>query len=317
MKLEQIGFYTLSDERAQTASATSRLQRCELILTGGCNFNCPYCRHIGGPHLPFARAAEIVSLWAKDGLRCIRFSGGEPTLWPWLKKLVSLTWSLGVERIAISTNGSATTADYNWLMKAGIDDFSVSLDACCAADGDRMAGGRKGSWQRVTKNIRYLASKVYTTVGVVLTADNLDSINGIIQLADDMGVSDIRLIPAAQFSDHLEALSVDEKYLSKYPILRYRYENIKSGRGARGIGKTDSHRCGLAMDDIAVMGDKHYPCIIYLRESGNPIGSVGPNMRVERAEWSSSHNTDADPICRANCLDVCVDYNNRVRDLTG
>ena len=142
MRLEDIGFYTLSDERARTASATSRLQRCELILTGGCNFKCPYCRHIGGPHLPFEQAAEVVRLWAKDGLRCIRFSGGEPTLWPGLEKLVSLTWSLGVERIAISRNGSASKGDYNWLIKAGADDF-CGFDWLVNAAAESRAGGNR------------------------------------------------------------------------------------------------------------------------------------------------------------------------------
>ena len=44
MKLENIGFYTLSDERAKNSSATSPLMRNELIITSLCNFKCLYCR---------------------------------------------------------------------------------------------------------------------------------------------------------------------------------------------------------------------------------------------------------------------------------
>ena len=44
MKLENIGFYTLSDERAKNVSITSRMKRCELIITEYCNFSCGYCR---------------------------------------------------------------------------------------------------------------------------------------------------------------------------------------------------------------------------------------------------------------------------------
>ena len=40
MKLEEIGFYTLSDERVKNTSQFSDLMRCELILTGACNFKC-------------------------------------------------------------------------------------------------------------------------------------------------------------------------------------------------------------------------------------------------------------------------------------
>jgi hypothetical protein len=74
--------------------------------------------------------------------------------------------------------------------------------------------------------------------------------------------------------------------------------------------KTDARRCRLAFDDMAVMGGQHYPCIIYLREGGAPIGPVGHGMREARRQWVSKHDSFADPICRANCLDVCVDYNN-------
>ena len=44
MKLEDIGFYTLSNERARKTSVISPIMRAELILTDRCNFRCPYCR---------------------------------------------------------------------------------------------------------------------------------------------------------------------------------------------------------------------------------------------------------------------------------
>ena len=66
---------------------------------------------------------------------------------------------------------------------------------------------------------------------------------------------------------------------------------------------------------MAVFNNKHYPCIIYLREHGAPIGLVHKNMRNERFIWYIWHNCYEDKICKNNCLDVCVDYNNRVKEL--
>jgi len=43
MRLEDIGFYTLSDARAKDSNETSSLYRCEMILTDRCNFKCIYC----------------------------------------------------------------------------------------------------------------------------------------------------------------------------------------------------------------------------------------------------------------------------------
>ena len=72
MRLEKIGFYTLSDNRAKSASATSSLQRCELVLTSKCNFRCPYCRHVGGSNMKFIDAWNVIDLWSDQGLRKIR-----------------------------------------------------------------------------------------------------------------------------------------------------------------------------------------------------------------------------------------------------
>ena len=307
-KLEEIGFYTLKDSRAKTASEISDLQRCELILSSTCNFKCIYCRNIGGPDMPYGQAENIVKLWCKDNLKNIRFSGGEPTLYKGLVNLVNLAKTRGVERIAISTNGSASKKLYDELLYAGVNDFSISLDSCCAADGDIMAGV-KGQWDKVINNIKYLSSKTYVTVGVVLTDDNTDKVNDIIVFVDSLGVSDIRIIPAAQNGDKLKNVYVSSELLEKYPILKYRIDNLNEGISVRGLSDLDIDKCPLVLDDMAICEGNHFPCIIYCRESGKPIGKVGPNIRQERLEWYLKHNTKTDPICKYQCLDVCKNYN--------
>jgi hypothetical protein len=104
---------------------------------------------------------------------------------------------------------------------------------------------------------------------------------------------------------------------SKHPILNYRLKNFEKGLGVRGIGEKYNHRCPLVIDDIAVAGDYHFPCIIYLREQGDPIGTINPNMRQERIKWFTSHNTYEDKICGKNCLDVCTAYNNMFKVIRG
>src|SRR5574344_1448928 len=144
MKLEKIGFYTLSNLRARNVSWDSDLQRCELILTDKCNFKCEYCRGIKKDlqgDLSLEEAKHIVNLWADNNLHNIRFSGGEPTLWKDLIELVKFTKSKkSIEHIALSTNGSASIEFYDKLIESGINDFSISLDACCASTADKMAG---------------------------------------------------------------------------------------------------------------------------------------------------------------------------------
>ena len=316
MRLEDIGFYTLTDERAASSNAESPLHRCELLVTDACNFNCPYCRGMRGDckgTLDPASAWATVDLWCSWGLRNVRFSGGEPTLYAGLAPLVKQAQKGGVERIAISTNGSAPIGIYRDLIRLGVNDVSVSLDACCASAGDRLAGV-DGAWARVVDTIRQLSAMTYVTVGVVFTEETKETINDVIQFAHNLGVADIRIISAAQF-DGSARLDTPQHILGAHPILKYRVNNYRQRRPVRGITANDSHRCHLALDDMAAAGGYHFPCIIYLREHGNPIGRMGPAARYERAKWVASHDTHADPICQKNCLDVCVDYNNQARRL--
>jgi MoaA/NifB/PqqE/SkfB family radical SAM enzyme len=320
MKLEDIGFYTLSDRRCNHLTPYSDLQRCELILTDRCNFNCAYCRGVKDKDkgdMTYNEAKQIVDMWCKDGLKNIRFSGGEPTLWPGLSCLCLHAHRKDVERIAISSNGSAPIELYEELIDCGVNDFSISLDACCASTGNKMAG-RTNVWDKIITNIRLLSKLTYVTVGVVLTDDNYHELNDIIAFASDLGVADIRVIPAAQVSTKLKNLVVEDKYLDKHPILRYRYNNFINNKPVRGLNHGDIISCPLVLDDMAVLKGYHYPCIIYMREQGDPIGKMEgriEEIRRERFRWYINHNTSKDPICSQNCLDVCVAHNNKCMEV--
>jgi hypothetical protein len=219
-----------------------------------------------------------------------------------------------VKRVAISSNGSADCESCQKLLDAGANDFSISLAACCAADGKSMAGG-VDAFERVTDNIRNISMQTYCTVGIVITPQNIERVVGIIYLADSLEVADIRVIPAAQSNVPLVVSDLPDDLLDRHPILRWRWKRLQNGHPVRGLSGANSSQCSLVLDDMVVVGGYHYPCIIYLREGGKPIGKVGPNMMTERAFWLQNHNSHADSICSRNCLDFCSAYNDRVRDM--
>jgi len=325
IKLENIGFYTLSNERAKNASESSQMKRCELILLEACNFKCPYCRGLDhsiygdrkAKQLSFDEVKKVIDLWCQPvPLENIRFSGGEPTLHKNIVEIVQYAKSKGIKRIAISTNGSNKIELYQKLVDAGVNDFSISLDACCADDGDKMAGNIEGAWDVVIKNIEAISEMTYVTVGIVLTPDNVQRTVDTVLFADKLGVSDIRIISAAQWDRKLEGLeAIPQDVLDRHPILKYRVENFGCGNNVRGMRDTDSPKCGLVLDDSIVAGDFVFPCVIYMREKGLPICKVSRHMREKRVDWYRNHNTFNDPICRKNCLDICRGYNNTFRDL--
>jgi len=242
----------------------------------------------------------------------VRFSGGEPTLYSGLDKLVKHCKQNGSERIAISTNGSADIEFYKYLNNCGANDFSISLDAGCCSIGEEMTGGIKGSRDKTVKNIEEISKFSYVTVGVVFTEKNVDKAIEAIEFASSLGVSDIRIISSAQYNEAIKNLNgLSKDILEKHPILKYRVANFNKGRNVRGILEHNCRFCKLVLDDIAVAGDLHFPCIIYLREGGDPIGKVSERMRAERYEWFLKHDSYKDNICRKNCLDVCIDFNDR------
>lgn len=312
--LSDIGFYSLFDQRAKNVSWTSRLERCELILTDRCNFNCVYCRGAKDDFkgdISLEEATLIVNLWANHFLRNIRFSGGEPTIWKPLLELIKHTRSFQCfEHIAISTNGSAELEYYKKLHNAGVNDFSISLDSCCSSTAEVMSGN-KCDFDHIINIIKELSKITYTTVGVVLDDRNINELKQIIQFAQSLGVSDIRVIPSAQFNQKL-----DINVPTKLKILKYRIDNIQKGKHVRGLSEGDCNKCHLVKDDMCIAKGHHFPCVIYMRELGGPISDIYnkslEQIREERRKWFENTNIFEDPICYKNCLDVCIEHNNKV-----
>ena len=317
--LDEIGFYTLSEKRAKNINHNSPMWRTELILTDRCNFSCAYCRGLREDcrgDISKEDGFKTIDIWCKDHLKNIRFSGGEPTLHPNLIDFVKRAKSGGVERIAVSTNGSAKLFYYLELVDEGVNDFSISLDGCCAADINFMSGKSNCKvGNTIIENIRELSKRTYVTTGVVITNDNLCKLVDIVNFAHNLGVADIRIISAAQENKVLvEALKISEEVLNCHPILKYRVNNIKNGVPVRGMTEKDCHKCNIMMDDSIVAGNRVFPCIISLREGAEPICEVGENMREKRIEWMKKYKTFENDICRKNCLDACVAINNRIEE---
>ena len=318
MKLEEIGFYTLSNERAINSSSKTNLARCELILTSACNFNCQYCMPLS-PNIrgtmTFENASSILDKWIEGGLENVRFSGGEPTLYKNLDMLISKCRCAGVKHIAISTNGSASLDYYKMLHDCGVNDFSISLDSACCSMGDELAGTSNGTWDKVVKNIEAISKFCYVTVGMVFTEKNIGQAIESINFAHSLGVQDIRIISAAQFNKGIEGLkTISKEILDAHPILNYRVQNYLTGRNVRGMHRTDSNKCKLVLDDMIVAGDAHFPCVIYMRQNGKEIGSVKgksiAQIKQERLDWYNNKDIHGEEICMRTCLDVCVHHNN-------
>jgi cyclic pyranopterin phosphate synthase len=104
-----------------------------LSLTDRCNFRCEYCSvsDYDDPGTVLARAeiARLVGVFARLGVRRVRLTGGEPTL---RKDLVAIAQevraTLGIEEVALTTNGHRLRELAAPLRDAGVGCVNVSLD---------------------------------------------------------------------------------------------------------------------------------------------------------------------------------------------
>ncbi len=121
-----------------------------------CNFRCPYCMprdtfHDGyrflksNERLDFAEILRLARLFAHQGVRKLRITGGEPLLRPNLSDLIGdLSMIPDIEDIALTTTGVLLAKYATELRAAGLNRITVSLDSLDPAVFERMSGGYGG-----------------------------------------------------------------------------------------------------------------------------------------------------------------------------
>ena len=104
-----------------------------LSLTDRCNFRCDYCSvsDYDDPDTILTRVeiARLAALFARLGVRRVRLTGGEPTLRKELPGIVAdIRGAVGVEEVALTTNGHRLRDLARPLREAGLGALNVSLD---------------------------------------------------------------------------------------------------------------------------------------------------------------------------------------------
>jgi len=311
MKLEDIGFLEVIEERAKTI-APGRISYCEWIITSHCNFKCPYCNPLKGELAidpTYNQAKNIITLLSWEQCKYVHLTGGEPSTRKDLPEIINEIKSHGM-RAGISTNGSKPLSYYTFLVDSGIELFSISLDVH-KKQLNRQFTLVDNVFDTVVNNIKEISSLVYTNVGVVLNDDNIGFYQDIIKFVSDLGVDDIRLMTATKYNKVLE-LDIPDDILSKHPILKFRVDNFNAGKNMRGSSLGLSHKCHLVKDDITIAGKYYFPCAVYAREGGSPIGEFNSNNEAERYAWFEKHDSYEDPICKKYCMDFKCRFNEKV-----
>jgi cyclic pyranopterin phosphate synthase len=132
-------------------------------LTDRCNFKCTYCSpaDMEGPDGLLSRdeLRRLFRLFAREGVRRIRLTGGEPTLHKDVVSIVRDAASTpGIEDVAITTNGHRLEELVEPFLDAGLGSLNVSLDTLVP---EKLPGvsGRGARLDRILAGIDAAAGK--------------------------------------------------------------------------------------------------------------------------------------------------------------
>jgi len=194
-----------------------------LSVTDRCNFRCLYCLEPDTRFLPrqellyLEEYVQIIKSCHELGVRSLRITGGEPTLYPELDELIAEAGRIGLDDIAMTTNGWSLDLERarRW-HDSGLKRLTFSLDSLRE---DRMAKitRSKTSVQQVLDSIATAKSAGFPRpkVNVVVMRDiNDDEVVDFAVAArkHDLDIRFIEFMPldAARDWDRHQVVTADE-----------------------------------------------------------------------------------------------------------
>ncbi|HWZ22778.1 MAG TPA: GTP 3',8-cyclase MoaA [Cytophagaceae bacterium] len=119
-------------------------------LTNTCNLGCIYCTHSSGQKLPLTNTQKILTsseitflikeIHALTKIDTLRLTGGEPTLYKDLVKIIKEIRAIGIENIKMTSNGYLLKEMLPELFKAGLKSINISLDTLDAENFTKISG---------------------------------------------------------------------------------------------------------------------------------------------------------------------------------
>jgi len=158
-------------------------------LTEACNSKCITCSidHIEKkPEPSTEQLLAMLTQLHQNGIRLLRFTGGEPLLRRDIHVCLDEAARLGFRKIYIATNGLLLEQKANQLARA--TNITVSLDGIGKTN-DRIRGVA-GDFQQSIRGIRRIKEKypwIDIEIATTLLADNLGDINQLIRLCRELG----------------------------------------------------------------------------------------------------------------------------------
>lgn len=300
-----------------------------LSVTGDCNYACKYC--YASDHSPQYMTEDIarrsVDLARSHGETfVIQFSGGEPLLnMPVIKSVVSYVEEQGLPaKLQIQTNGSLLTDDICRYLYAHKVAIGLSLDGRPEInDALRITKEGKGATAETLKGFQVLRRhKIATGITCVVTAQNVDYLEGIVDMAYYLG--NVRRIgfdilrgqgrgtnlvpPSAEAMEGaMKRVYARAKTLAKLAGYSLHFSQQERVQVLQQIHVKEFGHC-YAMNGEAAFVDgegKIYACASFVDDPAYYIGDVWTGLIPERLEAVNRRMSQAMAFCK-DCEDFAL-----------
>ena len=173
--------------------------RMDLALTYGCNNNCAHCYNEpgrAGTLLTLEKWRTILERLEKLGIPHIIFTGGEPTMVPFLPELVSYADQLGIVT-GLNTNGRLLKNEdlAEDLARRSLDHVQITLESVHPEIHDAMVGA-EGAWEETVAGIRNAVKHgIYVNTNTTLLTHNtsVEDVTALIDFLKETGVGTVGL----------------------------------------------------------------------------------------------------------------------------
>jgi cyclic pyranopterin phosphate synthase len=151
--------------------------------------------------LSFDEVSGLLAIAGEYGLDQIKYSGGEPTLYDGLGRLIRKNKQDGVKNVSVTTNGILLEDRAEELVKAGVDEINITLDTLDPRIYKSLCGGSEAQLKKVLRGIRRLHEMGYQgfNINCVMTPKNIADIPILERFASTYGQK-LRLITFVEVS---------------------------------------------------------------------------------------------------------------------
>lgn len=157
-------------------------------VTYRCNSRCAYCnvwqnKIFSNVHeLPLEDAKELLKQCYKLGVRYIDFTGGEPTLYPYLAEVIKYAKELGI-KTEVTSNCIATASKKKMIEVASTaDKFNTSLDTLDNKAYHKIRG--VDGCESVKQTVSEISSVRSPKIMTVVTENNISQLDKMIEYAE-------------------------------------------------------------------------------------------------------------------------------------